>query len=192
MKHQFDPARHHRRSIRLKGYDYSREGAYFITTCTHNRQRLFGSIHGRTMCLNDRGLIVRSIWEGLPDHYHHVHLDAFIIMPDHIHGIILLMDDCTAGNVIVGVGAGFKPAPTITHTSKSPRHALSEIVRALKTFSARAINKSRGTAGFRVWERNYYEHIIRSEQSLNRIRRYIERNPEQWMSSMSSKSSGRV
>ncbi|MEO5929570.1 MAG: transposase [Candidatus Kapaibacterium sp.] len=188
MKNHFDPARHHRRSIRLKGYDYSREGAYFVTTGTYNRQCLFGEIRDRIMLLNDCGVLVQSIWNGLPEHYPHLQLDAFIIMPDHIHGIILLMDDDDTVNIktvesvrsvesVESVGAGFKPALPPT---KTKRHALSEIIRAFKTFSARAINNSRGITGFRVWERNYYEHIIRNEQSLNRIRRYIERNPEKW------------
>jgi putative transposase len=168
---KYDPDKHHRRSIRLKGYDYSQKGAYFITICTKNRECLFGEIQQEQMNLNDLGRFVYDVWDDLPNHYAHVELDTFVIMPNHIHGIILLSD--------TPVGAGFKPAPT-TPTDTAKRQPLSEIIRALKTFSARRINAHRNTAGSPVWQRNYYEHIIRDENSLNRIRQYIVDNPKNW------------
>jgi REP element-mobilizing transposase RayT len=115
-----------------------------------------------TMRLNDTGRIAATAWNDLPAHYNNVELDCFIVMPNHIHGILMLHD----------VGAGLKPAPT--------RHGLPEIVRAFKTFSSRQINEPRKTVGVPLWQRNYYEHVIRSEESLNRIRRYILDNPAQW------------
>lgn len=123
------------------------------------------------MRLNAYGEIVQAVWDGLPNHYGHVLLDAFVIMPNHIHAIIML-------DVATPVGAGFKPAPTATATKK--RHGLPEIVRAFKTFSARRINELRNSPGVSIWQRNYYEHIIRSESSLDCIRGYIANNPMRW------------
>ena len=183
MNANFDSDRRSRRSIRLTGYDYSRAGAYFVTVCTHDRTLLFGEIANGEMRLNDSGRLVHEIWDGLPEHYLHVDLDAFVIMPNHIHGIIFL----TPGSGVMGTGmngddvsnsgsggsrAGLKPAPT--------RHGLPEVVRAFKTFSARRINEYRQTLGTAVWQRNYYEHIIRNECDLNRIRQYIIDNPAKW------------
>lgn len=190
----YDPYRHHRRSIRLKGYDYTRSGAYFITSCVKDRMCLFGSVRDGRMRLNVLGEIVWDVWNGLPRHYPHVRLDAFIVMPNHIHGIIRLVDDVGSGDDSGGgrrgddgrnaaVGAGLKPAPTTTASSppsRAKRHGLPEIVRALKTFSARRINNHRGTTGTSVWQRNYYEHIIRDERDYRRIAAYIKNNPRRW------------
>lgn len=172
-----------RRSIRLKGYDYTQPGAYFVTICTYQRIHLFGEVVDGEMRLNAFGEIVRQAWFDLPNHYGHVELDAFVVMPNHIHGIIILTADT--------VGAGLKPAPTPTPTvgaglrpaptpAPTKRHPLSEIVRALKTFSARRINALRGTTGTPVWQRNYWEHVIRTERALDAIRRYIIHNPARW------------
>lgn len=212
----YDPSRHRRRSIRLKGYDYSRAGAYFITICTRDRAHLFGDVIAGKMRLNDFGRIVRATWDRLPDHYQ-VELDAFVVMPNHVHGIVVIPRTVAtgahshAGGPPDPVGAGSKPAPTapavpnmpapaapaspniptttppaspdIPTTPATPRpkhHGLPEIVRGFKTFSARRINEHRGTPGTSVWQRNYYEHIIRDEAALRRIRRYIINNPARW------------
>jgi REP element-mobilizing transposase RayT len=153
-----------RRSIRLRDYDYSQAGAYFVTICTHKRIFMFGDIQESKMCINDYGRKVQGVWAELPNHYGNVILDEFAIMPNHIHGIIMLADT---------VGAGLKPAPT-------KKHGLPEIVRALKTFSSRLINQARNVKGIPVWQRNYYEHVIRDENSLNRTREYITTNPARW------------
>jgi REP element-mobilizing transposase RayT len=100
----FNPDKHHRRSVRLKGYDYTQAGAYFVTICTQNRECLFGDILEGMMRLNNVGQTVESVWNELPQHYPGVDIDAFGVMPNHIHGIIILMDNDV-------VGAGFKPAP---------------------------------------------------------------------------------
>ncbi|MDR1424448.1 MAG: hypothetical protein LBI92_07585 [Azoarcus sp.] len=162
----------HRRSIRLKGYDYARAGAYFITACTQGRACLFGDIAGEEMRLNDAGCIVVAAWNDLPAHYAGIVLDEFVVMPNHIHGIVTIVANT--------VGAGLKPAPTPCESAPARSPRLSEIVRAFKTFSARRINASRGAAGTPVWQRNYYEHIIRDDESLNCIRQYIIDNPAQW------------
>jgi putative transposase len=164
-QHRFNPDVHHRRSIRLMRYDYARPGAYFVTVCSYNRECLFGRMVNGAMELNDAGEMVKSVWDELPAHYGNVLMDQFIIMPNHVHGIIVLTNNI--------VGAGFKPAPT-------KRHGLPEIVRAFKTFSSRRINLSRGMPGVPVWQRNYYERVVRNENDLFRIRRYIESNPAQW------------
>ncbi|MDJ1179806.1 transposase [Roseofilum sp. BLCC_M91] len=183
-----------RKLMRLQGYDYTRSGAYFVTICVKDRVCLFGEIIDGQMHLNPYGEIVQAVWDGLADHYDHLGLDVFVIMPNHIHAIIVLHDDVGAGLI---VGAGFKPAPTTdpdvkpaptgtpteqpTKTKRaSKRHGLPEIVRAFKTFSARRINELRQNPGVPVWQRNYYEHIIRNEESLESIRRYIVENPMRW------------
>jgi putative transposase len=168
----FNSEKHHRRSIRLRGYDYSQPGAYFITICTQDRSYLFGEVVNGEIQMNEYGQIVHDAWNDLPNHYAGVVLDAFVIMPNHVHEVIVLTNDPIRDDF---VGAGLKPAPT--HTKHVP---LSEIVRAFKTFSARRINQHRGTPGAPVWQRNYYEHIIRNEESLNHIREYILQNPIRW------------
>lgn len=164
-----------RRSIRLKGYDYSQPGAYFITVCTRNKECLFGEVINGEVILNEYGQCVEFTWKDLPNHNPNILLDAFIIMPNHVHGIVII------------VGAGSEPAQGTglepsggsgTRPYKKP--SLFEIVRQFKTFSARRINQLRNTPGVPVWQRNYYEHIIRSEYALNKIREYIINNPIRW------------
>ena len=169
MKQVYDPEMHHRHSIRLEGYDYSLPGAYFVTVCTHKREYLFGNVVNDEMVLREYGKIVENIWHNLTNHYQNIKLDKFIVMPNHIHGIIILMD-------MNDVGAGLKPAPT----DLTKYYPLSEIIRAFKTFSARHVNELRKTPGIPVWQRNYHEHIVRNENELNRIREYIMNNPLRW------------
>jgi Transposase IS200 like. len=155
---------HNRRSIRLRGYDYSKPGYYFVTVCIHDRkQNLFGDIPvgaGSKAALifpNDYATIVENTWHDLPNHVNQIELDEFIIMPNHFHGIIRICDHCSRR-------AGLEPAPT---------KGMPEIIRQFKTFSAKRINVLRQTPGQPVWQRNYYEHIIRNEKSLFFIRKYI-------------------
>lgn len=155
---KYDPDKHHRRSIRLQGYDYAQSGAYFITLCTWQRQRLFGEIVNNEMQLNNYGEIIQFHWDSLPKHHDYLELDEFIIMPNHVHGILVLTDNPTC----------------------KKRHGLPEIIRGFKTFSARRINKIRRLSGVPVWQRGYYEHIIRQEKSLMAIREYIVKNPLSW------------
>jgi REP element-mobilizing transposase RayT len=169
MKQVYEPEKHRRRSIRLKGYDYSQAGAYFVTVCTHNREYLFGNVVNDETVLSRYGKIVENVWYNLTNHYLNIKLDASVVMPNHIHGIIILME-------MDNVGAGFKPAPT----DLTKYYPLSEIIRAFKTFSARHVNELRITPGIPVWQRNYHEHIVRNENELNRIREYIVNNPLQW------------
>ncbi len=179
----YDPRKHHRQSIRLKGYDYAQPGAYFVTICTHRREILFGQVVNGDMQLNEYGRIVEWTWYDLPNHVANITLDAFVVMPNHVHGIIII--NLPAISVGAGSkpaplsGAGSEPAPTGPAVGPKP-YGLPEIVRQFKTFSARRINARRGTRGVPVWQRNYYEYIIRTPAALDRIRRYIVENPARW------------
>jgi REP element-mobilizing transposase RayT len=187
---KYNPDIHHRRSIRLKNYDYSRAGMYFVTICVNHRLPLFGQIVAGEMLLNDVGIIVRNTWLDLVNHVSNLALHEFVVMPNHFHGIIEI------------VGAGSKPAhntrmfhngnlcPISTsreyraglepaRTEKNAKN-LSEIVRQFKTFSARRINESLNVKGTPVWQRNYHEHIIRNEADYLRIANYVEANPLRW------------
>ena len=167
-----------RRSIRLGSYDYSYPGAYFVTVCAARRGLLFGWISDSRVLENANARIVRDCWLDLPNHYPHVSLDTFVVMPDHIHAIIVLLDTHRVGDV----RAGLKPAPTDGDAVEDAgvRHGLPEIVRALKTYSARRINATRGTPGASVWQRGYYERIVRNERELDLTRKYITSNPRNW------------
>jgi len=160
--------------LHLTGYDYAQAGAYFVTICVRGRECLLGKVIDGEMRMNTYGRIVQQVWEELPSHYPDVGLDAWIVMPNHVHGIVVLTEPDPH---IMSVGAGFKPAPTGVQAKRYP---LSEIVRALKTFSARRINELRGTVGRPFWQRGYYEHIIRNERELERICLYILANPARW------------
>lgn len=156
MKYELNT--HHRHSIRLKGYDYTQAGAYFVTICTWQRQSLLGAIANGEMQLSDYGKVACFYWLNLLKYHHHLELDQFVIMPNHIDGILVLADDAAC----------------------QKRHGLPEIIRGFKTFSARHINRMRRMAGVSVWQRGYYEHIIRHEESLTAIREYIIKNPLSW------------
>nr|WP_315862938.1 transposase [Thermosynechococcus sp. NK55a] len=288
----YDPERHHRRSIRLKGYDYTQPGAYFITICTHDRACLFGEVVEGQMRLNEAGHIAQQCWTDIPNHFPHIQLDEFIIMPNHVHGILVIVHH------VHHVGARHavpphgmpphgmpphgmpphgmpphgmpphgmpphgmpphgmpphgmpphgmpphgmpphgmpphgmpphgmpphgmpphgmpphgmpphgmpphgmpphgmpphgmpphgmppppmaSPNPTVEQFGKPVHGSLPTIVRSFKSATTRHINILRGTPGAPVWQRNYYEHIIRNEDALHRIRQYIATNPLRW------------
>ncbi len=155
-------------SLRLKGYDYSQSGAYFVTTVTHQRECLFGEIENGIMRLNNAGKIVQTVWLGLPNHYSHVELGAFIIMPNHAHGIIIIHDI---------VKAGLRPALT---TKPKRQHGLSEIMRAFKSFSSRRIHETDQFSPEKIWQRGFHDRIIRNEDEWSRIHLYIESNSINW------------
>ena len=175
---------HHRRSIRLQGYDYAQAGAYFVTICIKNRECLFGEIVNGQMILNDAGRTIEAIWEGLPNRFPFIEQDQFGVMPNHVHGIIVL----TGRRPI----QGDQPHPALGDHQDRP-YALhgtlpGTIGRVVQAFKSLTTNEY--IAGIRchewqpfasrLWQRNYYEHIIRDEDSLNRIREYIATNPFRW------------
>jgi len=159
-----------RKLNRWEGYDYSMPGQYYITICTQNRICHFGDVKNKEMVLNDLGKIVKECWFDLPNHYKGYQLDQFQIMPNHIHGIVEIIND-QYFKTAVSVGNGFKPFPTI--------HGLSEIVRGFKTFSSRKINNLQDQIYFQ-WQKSFYDRVIRNEKELNSIRYYIQQNPVQW------------
>jgi putative transposase len=173
-----DPNRYHRRSIRLRGYDYTQPGAYFVTICTQNRACLFGQMVDGAMVLSDAGQLVQTVWDEIPAHYAGTSIDTFIVMPNHIHGIIVLVGAAPCGRPPSGQAQG--PAPTIAIGISLP-----DVVHRFKTMTTKRYAdgvKQRGWPPFpgRLWQRGYYEHIIRDEESLDRIRQYIDDNPAQW------------
>ena len=184
---EFYPKIHRRRSIRLQGYDYSQSGAYYVTIVAHGRECLFGQVNNTEMQLNQFGQIVLRAWFDLPNHYPHVELGMFCVMPNHVHAVIVLNDDGRGGSISDNDGLQTVATPNDVSMSNHPKtrpykkHPLSEIVRAFKSFSAKRINALRKTQGIPVWQRNYYEHIIRNDDEHNRIQLYIESNPVNWM-----------
>ncbi len=197
---KYNPQIHHRKSIRLKGYDYSREGLYFITICCHNRDCLFGEIienndlinPTQQMILNDAGKIAIECWLQIPEHFPNVILHEHIIMPNHIHGIIELNGSLDFGvqNVMVqNVWVqNFEPLPPTPPPQPPSRQqnafqkiiprSIGSIIRGYKIGVTKWFRKN--TDLQTVWQRNYYEHIIRNEQSYQTIAEYIITNPEKW------------
>ena len=168
---KYDSTIHKRRSIRLPGYDYSSKGAYFITICTHRHLSIFGDIIDSEMQLNDAGKRVQTCWNEIPNHFPHVSLDAFVVMPNHVHGILFILK-----NVVVGAKnfSPLQPAQKPRGTSKT----IGSVIRGLKI----GVTKwgRQNTSIKNVWQRNYWEHIIRSEPELNGLREYIHNNPKRW------------
>jgi len=165
MKH--DPDKHQRRSIRLREYDYAQAGAYFVTIVTRDRACLFGEVVNGEMRPNQLGLIVVDEWDRSSRIRQELETDAFVLMPNHIHGVVFING---------GVGA----------TGRSPLHSgplrrsLGAFVAGFKSVVTKRVNELRATPGAPVLQRNYYEHIVRGENELNRIREYIANNPLQW------------
>ena len=166
---------HHRHSIRLKGYDYSEEGAYFVTVVTQHREMLFGKVVEGAMVLNELGEIVKEEWLKTTSIRMEIEIDIeeFVVMPNHIHGIIHI----TKNND--DPGRGDRPvAPTKAH-GPIPK-SLGALISGYKSAVTVRINQIRGTPGYPVWQRSYYDHIIRDEKDYNTIANYIAMNPSNW------------
>ncbi|MCF7917020.1 MAG: transposase [Candidatus Omnitrophica bacterium] len=173
-----------RKSIRLMGYDYAQEGAYYVTICVGKRtcrggsraalikpnHNVFGHIENGKMILNDIGKIIHDSWLWLANQYNYIDLDEFIVMPNHLHGIVFLTG-------VIGHGQGQGASRGAPTTLRKP---LGQLIGAFKTVSTKQINIIRNIPGNRLWQRNFYEHIIRNESDLNRIREYIINNPANW------------
>ena len=160
-----------RKPNRLQNYDYSRSNYYMVTIDVDNRERKLGTIENGKMILNISGRICLSVWNGLPSHYHNLTLDEFIIMPNHIHGILYLNGGCKRANF---KREGYKPSPT------DKNYSLTEIIRGFKTFSSKEINRRTGIDGLFKWQRSFHDHIIRDRRSLETMRQYIIDNPANW------------
>ena len=241
---KYDPAIHHRRSIRLQGHDYSRAGAYFITLCIQHRGCLFGEIMDGEIRLNGAGEMIQTVWDEIPIHYPGIDIDEFVIMPNHIHGIVVITtpvgatprgcpgsstpprgcpgsstpprgcpgssttprgcpgsstppDGCPGSSTppdgcpipksgqAPDIGQAQGPAPTQTRQNNYGGLSLPDVVHRFKTMTTKRYAdgvKQNGWTAFpgRLWQRNYWEHIIRNESELNRIREYIHNNPAKW------------
>ena len=181
MPSNFDPKKHHRRSIRLKGYDYSQPGAYYVTIVTWHREFLFGEVVNGEMVLNKFGLVAKQEWEKLKRRFPNIELGAFIIMPNHMHGIIIIISGRgTAENLKYLDGESSRRAPTQEAFQKPIKGSIPTIIRSYKSAVAYRINLMRRTQGIPVWQRNYWEHIIRDQQDLQNKTDYIEANPMLW------------
>jgi REP element-mobilizing transposase RayT len=192
---------HHRKLNRWKKYNYSQDGMYFVTICTKNRLELFGDIKNEVMILNECGEIVEKCWNEIPNHFPSVLLDEFIVMPNHVHGIIIISNNDVAvnntnivgnnivwnkiiGNNIVGNKiVGNKDFCSLRHDDDLPwqtkwARSLSSIVRGFKI----GVTKWCRENNYNIfqWQKSYYDHIIRNEISLQNIRRYIYYNPAKW------------
>jgi len=198
---KFDPNKHHRQSIRLKGYDYSTPGFYLITICTQNRECVFGSVSEKKMRLNGPGKMVETVWIELPEFYPNVRIDEMIVMPDHIHGIINILPPA-------GVGPRANPGGLHANPDVDPGYDWNDLIKGHPRGDAPAIQplslpdivyrfKSFTTSKYingvhankwppfnkRLWQRNYHDHIVRNAKDLQRLREYVRWNPENWQPS---------
>lgn len=177
-----------RRSLRLNGYDYSQAGACFVTICTQDRACILGDIVYEEVRLSGAGMMVEAVWAEVPEHYPGIQTDVFVVMPNHIHGIIVILESDPS------VGAGPRACPDLGQTSKrigQPQGvaptglSLSDVVHRFKTLTTKHYVdgvRNHGWPPFRArfWQRNYYEHVIRNDGELDRIREYIATNPLRW------------
>ena len=188
-KNEIQPHIHHRRSIRLPRYDYSQRGAYFVTVCTQKRFCLFGDVVDGKMALNDAGRMVKKWYFGLEDKFPDILCDEYVIMPNHFHAIIITV----GADLRVCLDERGEPDVMGEHHKMGEPHNMGEhkgspLHRVVQWFKTMTTNeyirgvKQNGWQPFpgKLWQRNYYEHIIRNENELNRIREYIINNPLKW------------
>jgi putative transposase len=161
-----DPQKHHRHSLRLPGYDYNRAGVYFVTIVTWQRETFLGEIIDKKMHVNLIGLMIQNEWQRLTRRYAGLVTDDFVVMPNHIHGIIVFTGDA--------------PQNEIMDSSMVGPGSLAAVIRGFKSSTALRFNRTRSANGVSLWQRNYYEHIVRDEIDLVRIRQYIQDNPIHW------------
>ncbi len=180
--------KYHRRSIRLRDYDYTQEGAYFVTICTQERAHVFGEVVNGEMLASPIGEVVQTCGDQIPEHFPNVELDAFVVMPNHLHGIIVIAEPLTRD-----VGAQYiaplqTAPPSMLHHQTSAaiggatpnnvaQGSLGSIVRSFKAAVTRIVGAQVETP---IWQRNYYDHIIRNTAQLDHIRSYIASNPARW------------
>ena len=157
-----DVSQKKRKSNRLKGYDYSQTGYYFVTVCVQNKLCRFGDIVGEQMRLNETGRVVAESWKWLEKRYENVGLDECVVMPNHVHGILII------------------DAPYRGGSRTAPTKPLGRLIGAFKTVSTKRINMRQGTPGTKLWQRSFHDHVIRDEEDLNRVREYIQNNPLKW------------
>jgi REP element-mobilizing transposase RayT len=177
----YNPKIHNRQSIRLKECNYL-TGLYFVTICVQNREHLLGEVVNGKMELSISGRIVKNTWENLPKHFKDVKLYDYIIMPDHIHGIICIGEPF---GKIISNGFEDEDNEEIEENLRTPPKgtssgSLNSIIQNFKSVSTRLINQKNKTSGVKFWQRNYHERIIKNEDAFDKIRNYIIQNPSKW------------
>ena len=161
-----------RKQIRLKEYDYSKAGGYFITICTASHEDVLGKISDQGIELNETGEIAEQWWLKLENRFPNITLDYHVTMPNHIHGIIIMSEESVVGAI--------HELPLPRDRMDRRRMLIPKVIGYFKMNSAKHINRLRESPGFPLWQRNYYEHVIRNEEELSRIREYILNNPLKW------------
>lgn len=182
FKSKYNPKIHNRKRLRMKGHDYSWQGLYFVTICCQDKIHRFGEVVNGEMILNEYGRIAHDEWEKLVDRFPNMQMDEFQIMPNHVHGIVVLKD---MNEISDNAGAGLAPAPNDEEIGASARDAcsLSDIIGAYKSLVANRcleIYKEKNEIMGKLWQRSYHDVIIRDEQGYHNISNYIIKNPENW------------
>ena len=168
-----------RKSIRLQSYDYSRPGYYFITICANKREPIFGRIEEGVMVLNELGRIANKYWLRMPIKYDGIRIPAYVVMPNHVHGIVQIIS--RYGQPVEAIHElPLLPTNSENYRKRRRQMYLSKIIGWYKMNVSRKINQMNNLKGSNCWQRNYYEHIIRNQESLNKITEYINLNPETW------------
>ncbi len=167
-----------RKYNRLQKYDYSQNGMYYVTICTHDKKCYFGKIEDDKMVLNEFGKIVEKFWLEIPKHYQNVIIDEFIIMPNHIHGIIIIK--CDHDIVVKNTVVTEQCSVTTMKNGKTVNYGLlSKIIMSYKNIITKVVRNKSNSHNFQ-WQRSYYDHVIRNEQSLEKVREYILFNSSNW------------
>ncbi len=167
----YDPNKHHRRSIRLRGYDYSTTGAYFVTICVEQRRCLFGDVIDEAIQLHKAGQMIQHMWQQMPQRFPMIMLDTFVVMPNHFHAIVHLES---------------QPYLDTSGTTPPTRTTLGDVLGAFKSLTTNAYVRGVHHENWpqfdrRLWQRTYWDRIIRNDSELRNVRAYIERNPAQWL-----------
>ncbi len=166
-----------RQHTRLPGFDYRSCYAYFVTICVRDRLPVFGEVVDDAMKYSRRGVVARDCWTEIPRHHPHVTLDGFIVMPNHVHGVLLFEGDAP----VVATPASPLPSTPGTSTPTGPASgSIGAVIGSYKSAVTRAINRLRPGAATNLWQQNYYEHVVRHDCALDRIREYMQLNPERW------------
>lgn len=181
MNRSYNPIIHHRHTIRFEGYDYTRPGAYFVTLVTLNRECLFGEISNGQLRVNLVGQCVSAVLQNLSNHFD-IFLDTFVIMPNHVHFLIIIKENEQATSNLEMTSMQDQTAKIPILPNGTTPNSLGAIIQNFKSVTTRKINCLRSTTGGKVWQRNYFERIIRNEKEMERIRLYIKHNPMNWLS----------
>ncbi len=182
LPNTMNAVQHDRKPLRLKDYDYASNGAYFVTICAQDRRCIFGHIERGNLIRSEAGMMIERIWNEIPSHYQGIEIDAFQLMPNHIHGVFIVgagpraCPELSDDSLQLGQPQGVAPTkqlslPDIVHRFKSI--TTNRYIEGVKTSCWPPFNK-------RLWQRNYYEHVIRNDDDLNEIRQYIIDNPLKW------------